>query len=161
MSKILAFIAAMLLTVHTAYSDTTNTELYKKAALSAMIISTWTTIGINEGQKWKQNTTGNIDLFWKDDYHLYRGFTGVTVAGLPLVAMSLNNKDMRDNLKLAVISNLMGWAIYECMVVSVQGNSIFQEKGNMELLGIGVPMPRPALSLAMAAISSIAIQYSF
>ncbi len=161
MMKIITFVFISMLMVSNVFSDSTNTEFYKKATLSAMIVSTWTTIGINEGQKWKQNTTGNIDLFWKDDYHLYRAFTGTTLVMTPVVAISLNNKDFKNNLKMVVISNLIGWAIYESMVASVQGNSLLKEKNDMKLLNLNIPMPRPVLSLAMAAISSVAVQYSF
>ncbi len=62
---------------------------------------------------------------------------------------------------MVVISNIIGWAIYESMVASVQGNSLLEEKQDMKLLNLDIPMPRPIVSLSMAMLSSLVIQYSF
>jgi hypothetical protein len=142
-------------------SEKPQDDTYKRIALGTAIVTTWTSIGINEGQKWKQNKTGKIDLFWKDDYHLYRSVTSAGLITVPLLAISLNNKNTKENIKTAIIGNLVGWGIYECMVTSVQGTTLWKPKKNFKILDAEMTLPPPVISLISSVVLSGVIQYSF
>jgi len=146
----------------TIHANTDDNDAFKRILLGTAIISTWTTIGINEGQKWKQNSTGNIDLFWKDDYHLYRSFTSAGLISIPVIALSIDGKYSKATLKTIAISNLMGWAIYECMVTGVQNrDDLTKNKDNFSILGTKLFLPAPLTSLIGSTMLSGVIYYSF
>lgn len=131
---------------------------WKRILLPTSIIMTWASIGLTEGAKWQADQTGSYDIAWKEDYHLYRAFTGAGLLATPFLAMSM--KGTKSNFKSAAISNLIGWGLYEVTVahVSNRGQSA---RPKFHMLGHRFDRPSSAQVLLFSVLSSMVISYSF
>ena len=132
--------------------------MWKRVALSAAIITTWTALGINEGTKWQETQGGGIDFIHKGDYHFYRGFTNAGIIGTPLMALSMKNNS--SNTKLIIGSNLMGWAAYEVILGHIVGRDPNEHNG-FRIFGKRYGRPSTGECVAIAMLSTMVISYTF
>lgn len=149
---------SLILLLSAILSAEEDNDATKRVFLSGMIISSWVAVGITEGVKWRE-PNDNYDFIWKGDYHIYRGVTGVNLLSIPLLALTMDKSNA--NIKTAIISNIIGWAMYEGMISYIGYDNFFHERGDFYILNKKIPKPQPALSLALAALLSAEVYYRF
>lgn len=132
---------------------------WKEISFAGTTLLTWISMGINEGQKWKYDRTGEIDFMWRRDYRLYRGVhnTGLLVA--PLIALSMDKN--KSSVKWIVGSNFMGWGLYEVALAYASSESITGAKPKFTILDAEFNRPSSIACLMIAALSTVAVTYSF
>lgn len=153
-------IFCIILILTSILSAKEDKDATKRIALSGMIISGWVAVGITEGVKWRSPAMGGCcDFIYKGDYHVYRGVTGFNLFAVPILALNMDNSSA--NIKTAIISNLVGWALYEGMISYIGYGDFFHERSDFYVLEKKVPKPQPALATALATLLSLEVYYRF
>lgn len=132
---------------------------WKETFLVSSVFLTWISMGINEGQKWKQESTGNIDFIWKDDYHMYRGIHNVGCLTTPLIALSMDKN--RSSVKWIVGSNLIGWGLYEMALDYTKSRSVVSDKPKFKILNLGFNRPNALACFGLSVLGTVGLEYTF
>lgn len=132
---------------------------WQEPTIAGTILLTWISMGINEGQKWKSDRTGNINFMWNDDYHLYRGIHNCGLVAVPLIALSMDRN--KRSVRWIVGSNLLGWGLYEMALSYAEGEDVTGTKPPFKLLGIKTWRPDALACLGISVLSTVAFTYTF
>lgn len=150
-------ITCLILLISTMLLAEEDMDSNKRILLSGMIVSSWAAAGITEGLKFRQ--VENSSFIWKEDYHVYRAITGINLVTSPILALNMNKSSV--NIKTALVSNIIGWALYEGMISYVMYEDFWRDRGNFYILNNKIPRPPPALALTLSALLSVEICYRF
>lgn len=132
---------------------------WQEPVMAGTVLLTWISMGINEGQKWKYDKTGNIDFMWKDDYHMYRAVHNSGLLAAPLIALSMDRS--RRSLKWIVGSNFIGWGLYEVALSYASDEDLLGSKPTFKMLGLHTWRPNALACLGISALSTVAFTYTF
>lgn len=138
--------------VNVSHSKETKINYYQDLS----IIGYWTSLGIIEGHKWRHTGLDDNLFVFDESYHFYRLLNNMFVVSIPF---TVNYKSI--NYKEILISNLIGWVLYERLQSYVERNDIAFQKPVFKISKINIPRPNPLLETIIATQVGLTLYYTF
>lgn len=114
--------------------------------LAGLIILEWTATGVVEGMKF----SGYDGFILEGDYHVYRFVQNANYLVIPIVASRLS--PTKENLKLLLISNIIGWVVYERTMSYTMTGDFMSDRSRFRLFGNTYPRPAPVTQIGIGIL---------